>query len=69
LSLWTNFGSPRIAGFAEGAILSIDPSGTATLVVPPAFAAAGGQATAVGGRVQLFSAASPAFVNGLNTRR
>jgi hypothetical protein len=62
-----NFGSPRIPGFAEGAILSIDPSGTTTIVVPTAFAAAGGQATAVDGRVQLFSAASPAFVNGVNS--
>src|ERR1700694_3047813 len=47
----TNFGSPRIAGFAAGAIISIDPSGTGTLTVPPAFAAGGGQATAAGGRV------------------
>jgi len=51
----------------EGSFLSIDPRGTDTLVIPRAFAAAGGQASALGGRVQLYSAQSPAFLNGINT--
>ena len=63
----SNFGAPRaLATAAEGAVLSLDPSGP-TLVVPPGFAAAGGQAQAAEGRVQLFAAQSPAFVNGLRT--
>jgi hypothetical protein len=35
------------------------------LVIPPTFAAAGGQATALAGRVQLLTAQAPTFVNSL----
>ena len=37
------------------------------MIVPPDFAAADGQVASLGGRLQLFSAQSPAFVNGINT--
>jgi len=50
----------------EGSFLSIDPRGAAMLVIPSDFAAAGGQASTLGGRVQMFSANSPAFFNGVN---
>src|SRR5207248_3309969 len=61
----SNFGAPRAsAGQAEGALLSIDPRGTGALAVPPGFAAAGDQAVALGGAVQLYTAQSPAFLNG-----
>jgi hypothetical protein len=60
-----NFGAPKAnADQAEGALLSIDPRGGGTLAVPPAFAAAGDQASALGGAVQLYTAQSPAFRNG-----
>jgi hypothetical protein len=60
----SNFGAPVAnPGQSEGALLSIDPSGPGVLVVPPDFAAAGGQASALGGRVQMFSAQSPPFLN------
>jgi hypothetical protein len=63
----SNFGAPVAdAHMHEGAFLSIDPSGRETLVIPPSFAAAGDQASALGGRVRLFSAQSPAFLNGIN---
>ncbi|HEY7201647.1 MAG TPA: hypothetical protein VIC57_15605 [Candidatus Dormibacteraeota bacterium] len=61
----SNFGAPKAnADQAEGAILSIDPRGAGTLAVPPGFAAAGDQASALGGAVQLYTAQSPAFLNG-----
>lgn len=62
----SNFGAAQIAGFSPGSVLSIDPTGTA-IVVPPTFATSGGQATALDGRVQLFTSASPAFANGVNS--
>lgn len=63
-----NFGAPLArADQAPGAILSLDPTGAVPLVIPPAFASAGGQAAALGGAVRLFTAQTPAFVNGLNT--
>ncbi len=46
-----------------GAILSIDPRGGEPLSVPARFAAAGGQVSALDGRVMLFTANSPAFLN------
>jgi hypothetical protein len=49
-----------------GAILSLDPGTGLPLVIPPAFAAAGGHATALAGRVQLLTAQTPAFVNGVS---
>lgn len=64
----SNFGAPAAnPDQLEGSFLSIDPRGTDTLVIPQAFAAAGGQASILGGRVQLYSAQSPAFLNGINT--
>lgn len=63
-----NFGAPLArADQAPGAILSIDPSGVTPLLIPPSFASGGTQASALGGAVQLFTAQSPAFVNGRNT--
>ena len=63
----SNFGSAPLGTRAPGAILSLDPRGPEPLRVPPAFAASGGQTVAMGGRVQLLTAAGPGFVNGLNT--
>jgi hypothetical protein len=62
----SNFGAPRARDDQpEGTALSLDPRGTDTLVVPNAFAAAGGQASGLDGRVQVFTAHDPAFLNGL----
>jgi hypothetical protein len=60
----SNFGAP-IGGNRNpaGGILSIDPRGNTTIQVPPAFASSGTQATAVDGRVMLFTANSPGFMN------
>jgi hypothetical protein len=63
----SNFGAPLAnPDEREGSFLSIDPRSAEALVIPPGFAAAGGQASALGGRVQMFSAHSPAFLNGVN---
>jgi len=63
---WSNFGAELADGVGEvGSFLSIDPSGR-HLSVPPHFAQSGGQASALGGDVQMFSANSPDFLNGLN---
>ena len=60
----SNFGAPLAAADqAAGAVLSIDPERPDTLVVPGNFAAAGSQAVALGGAVQLYTAQSPAFLN------
>src|SRR6185295_13477309 len=62
----SNFGAPLArASEAPGSILSIDVGG-GMVSVPPDFAAGGGQASADGGRVILYAAQSPAFLNGLN---
>ena len=59
----SNFGAPLgIAAQYAGTILSIDPSG-GTVAVPAGFAAAGGQASAVSGRVQVYTANNAAFLN------
>ena len=59
----SNFGAPLArSSDPEGTILSIDPGGE-NLVVPPAFAVAGGQASTLGGAVQVYAAQSPAFLN------
>ena len=50
----------------EGAFLSIDPSGPGVLIVPPDFATSGVQASTLGGAVQMFSANSPHWLNGVN---
>jgi len=63
----SNFGAPLAnPDDREGSFLSIDPRFAETLVIPPGFAAAGGQASTLGGRVQMFSAQSPPFRNGVN---
>jgi hypothetical protein len=63
----SNFGAPLPAsGGRTGVFLSIDPRGAKTLVVPPAFASVGGQASTLGGAVQMFSANSPTWLNGVN---
>ena len=64
----SNFGEePANDGQLLGSILSIDPRGSDIMVVPADFAAAGGQASALGGRVQMFSAQNAAFLNSINT--
>ncbi len=61
----SNFGAPAaMADWPEGAILSLTSSSGDTLVVPQGFAAAGDQARAQDGQVQLYTAQSPAFGNG-----
>lgn len=61
----SNFGAPLAReGEAPGAILSIDIRGEA-FEVPAQFATSGGQAAALDGRVQIYTANSPAFVNGI----
>jgi hypothetical protein len=63
----SNFGAPlAIPDQPAGSVLSLDVAGPDILSVPPDFARAGGQAAVLDGRVQLFTAQSPAFVNGLN---
>jgi hypothetical protein len=64
----SNFGAPLAnANQLPGSFLSIDPHGVAPLMIPADFAAAGGQASALGGSVQMYSAQSPAFLNSINT--
>jgi hypothetical protein len=63
----SNFGAPKAnEDQAAGAFLSIDPGG-ADLAVPARFAASGGQASALGGAVQMYSAQSPNWRNGVYT--
>ncbi len=60
----SNFGAPLTRnGQPPGAVLSIDPRGSAPILVPPAFAVADGQTSALAGRVILFTANSPTFLN------
>jgi mono/diheme cytochrome c family protein len=59
----SNFGAPLARPIdPEGTILSIDPA-ESDLVVPAGFAGAGGQASTLGGAVQIYAAQSPAFLN------
>jgi len=63
----SNFGQPvAVAGQLPGSFLSIDPRRAAILVVPPLFAAGGGQASALGGMVQMYSAQNAAFLNSIH---
>lgn len=63
----SNFGAPLArTDAAEGAVLSLDPDGP-TLVIPKQFATSGKQASALEGRVQLFTAQSPEFLNSVRT--
>jgi hypothetical protein len=63
----SNFGAPLASGGGqEGSLLSIDPRGPGVLRVPANFAQSGDQASTLGGTVQMFSANSPHWVNGVN---
>src|SRR5262245_27399391 len=63
----SNFGAPLATGVGqEGSLLSIDPSGSTVLSVPADFASSGTQASALGGRVQMFIANSPSWLNSVN---
>jgi hypothetical protein len=63
----SNFGAPPAIGVGyEGSFLSIDPSGPQIVKVPSDFAHSGTQASALGGAVQMFSANSPHWKNGVN---
>ncbi|MDT5023754.1 MAG: hypothetical protein QOE61_180 [Micromonosporaceae bacterium] len=63
----SNFGAPVAnPDWERGALLSIDPRGESPLAVSPHFAASGGQASTLTGRVQMFSSQSRAFLNGNN---
>ena len=63
----SNFGAPLAIGVGtEGSFLSIDPSGSGVLSIPPTFAQSGVQSSALGGAVQMFSANSPNWHNGNN---
>ena len=62
----SNFGAPLArTDQLPGTVLSIDPTGGATITVPADFAAAGGQASAVGGQVQVYTANNSAFLNSI----
>jgi hypothetical protein len=61
----SNFGASLArTDHLPGSFLSIDPRG-ATISVPEDFAAAGGQASALGGRVQVYTANNAAFLNSI----
>jgi hypothetical protein len=63
----SNFGAPLAIGVGgEGSFLSIDPSGPDVLSVPRDFAQSGDQASTLGGAVQMFSANSRHWYNGVN---
>src|SRR5262245_36403150 len=63
----SNFGAPIALGVGqEGSFLSIDPSAPSILSVPLNFAQSGVQASALGGAVQMYSANSPHWANGVN---
>lgn len=63
----SNFGAPKAnADQSAGSFLSIDPTAS-WLSVPRHFAVAGDQASTLGGAVQMYSAQSPAFRNGVYT--
>jgi hypothetical protein len=62
----SNFGAPLARpSEAPGSILSVNVSG-GPVTIPPDFATGGGQISAAGGKVILYTAQSPAFLNGLN---
>jgi hypothetical protein len=64
----SNFGAQLASGDVgqEGSFLSIDPSGPGILNVPSNFASSGIQASTLGGAVQMFSANSAHWLNGVN---
>jgi hypothetical protein len=63
----SNFGAPLPpSGGRQGSLLSIDPSGSGTLVVPRNFDKKGDPEATLGGAVQMFSANSPFWLNSVN---
>jgi hypothetical protein len=63
----SNFGAPLATNAGEeGSFLSIEPSGADTLAIPRNFAQSGDQSSALGGAVQMVSANSPRWYNGVN---
>jgi hypothetical protein len=63
----SNFGAPKAnASQSEGSFLSVDPA-FGNLAVPATFASGGDQASALAGAVQMYSAQSPMWLNGVNT--
>ena len=69
----SNFGAPLASGVGKaGSFLSIDPNTIdpngehVVLSIPPNFALNGDQASALNGAVQMFSANSPRWLNGVN---
>jgi DNA-binding beta-propeller fold protein YncE len=66
----SNFGAAKATEDAfPGSILSIDAAEAPVLDVPPEFARSGNQATALDGRVQLYSAQSAGFLNRVTSPR
>jgi hypothetical protein len=62
----SNFGAPLSrTDQLPGSFLSIDPTSAGTLVIPADFASAGGQASTLGGSVQVFTANNAAFLNSI----
>jgi uncharacterized integral membrane protein (TIGR00698 family) len=62
----SNFGAPLARrDWAPGSILSLATDAGTPLALPSGFASSGGQARALGGAVQLYTAQSPAFLNRL----
>jgi hypothetical protein len=60
----SNFGAPPARrGYPTGTILSIDWKGATTIEPPSTFAAAGGQARTLDGRVIVYTAQTPHFLN------
>jgi hypothetical protein len=63
----SNFGEALAdANQLPGSFLSIDPTGHSAVVIPPQFAAGGGQASTPDGFVQMFSVQHHAFLNSIN---
>jgi hypothetical protein len=62
----SNFGAPLDVVGLEGSFLSIDPSSGGILNVPANFARGGGQASTLGGAVQMFAANNSHWLNSVN---
>lgn len=70
VSSMSNYGAPLgIPGQSPGAVLSVNPTMPAPLVIPAYFAVDDGQQSTLNGDVQLFTAQSPAFLNLVNNPR
>jgi hypothetical protein len=64
----SNFGARLDVVGLEGSFLSIDPSGGGILNVPANFARGGGQASTLGGAVQMFAANNSHWLNSVNNK-